>query len=257
MNTKPNQTDAAIDKTLAALNTATPPDGMETRIVARLAAQPAPAASPRAPFSPAWWRGAATGAAFALLAVAAVLLLQHKTPPPNRLAVATPTLNITPVNTVASATPCAHPAILRTHAPVSLPSPALLLAEAGTESAAPSHPAPVLPLTAQERALARLARTADPQQLAALTSEPEIKLEAETAAASTKFSASPPAPPLPEDQPAANPPANPEPAPAAAPEPSPASNPEPAPEAAPEPGPTPNPEPTVSTAPQTSPAANN
>jgi hypothetical protein len=236
MNNQPNQPDTAIDKTLAALNAATPPEGLEARVAAHLAAQPA--VLPRHDFSAAWWRGAATGAAFALLAVTAVLLFLHKAPPPNPIAAATPAPHptITPVNAPASTTLCAHPATLRAIRPVSAPSPAILLAEAGTESAAPSHPAPVLPLTAQERALARLARTADPQQLIALSSEPKIKPEVDNPAASTKPLTPPPAP-APGDQPASNPPANPEAAPAATSEPSPASTPGPAPEAAPEPTP--------------------
>ena len=40
MENQPNQPDGAIDKTLAALNAATPPEGMEARIAARIAAQP-------------------------------------------------------------------------------------------------------------------------------------------------------------------------------------------------------------------------
>ena len=46
MEIQPNQPDAAIDKTLAALNSAAPPVGLESRIAARIAAQPAPAVSP-------------------------------------------------------------------------------------------------------------------------------------------------------------------------------------------------------------------
>jgi hypothetical protein len=219
MNPKPNQPDTAIDKTLAALNAAIPPEGLEARIAVRLAAQPAPAPSWRDRLtgptpSAAWWRGAATGAVFALLTVAAVLLIQHKTPRTTRIAVAAPapTLANTPVSFAVSTAPCAHTAILRAPRPIDTPSPAILLAKAGTESAAPSHPAPVLPLTAQERALARLARTANPQQLAALSSEPTIKPE--STAASSKSSTSLPAPPAPELVPAANP----EPAPEAAPQ---------------------------------------
>jgi len=50
--------DDAIDKTLAALKRAAPPDGMETRILQRLQQQPAPAA----PFR---WRDLLTGSALA------------------------------------------------------------------------------------------------------------------------------------------------------------------------------------------------
>jgi hypothetical protein len=68
-------------------------------------------------------------------------------------------------------------------------------------SFAPSHPAPVLPLTAEERALARLARTADPKLLAALSPETQARVEAQEADNYNKFFAPPPAPPQPADNP--------------------------------------------------------
>ena len=78
MNTNPNQPDAAIDKTLAALNAAAPPEGMEARIAHRLA-QPAPAASRFAgpAFTADWLRGAVTGAAAAMLVTGLVLFAGH------------------------------------------------------------------------------------------------------------------------------------------------------------------------------------
>ena len=231
MNTEPNQNDNAIDKTLAALNTAAPPEGLEARIAHRLQQRPTPALPWRdrltgLTLSSAWWRGAATGAAFALLAVTAVLLLQPKTPPPHRIAVNAPTHapTITPVNAPESLTPCAHPAILRTHTPAATPA---------TEIAA-SHPIPSSPLTPQERELVRLAQTADPRALATLNSEHQAQLEAENAAQFEKFFTPPPPPPAPPDQPPANPAANPEASPAANPETSPEANPETAPSPAPQ-----------------------
>jgi hypothetical protein len=62
-------------------------------------------------------------------------------------------------------------------------------------SFAPSHPAPVQPLTAQERALIQLARTADPRLLASLTPETQAKVAAQQADDYNKFFAPPPAPP--------------------------------------------------------------
>jgi hypothetical protein len=209
METQPNQPDAAIDKTLAALNSAAPPEGLESRIAARISARPAPAVSPwRDRFTgytlaSAWWRGAAAGAAVAMLAVAAVLLLQHKTPSSNGIAVATPThaLTITPVSTAASATPCAHPAILHEPRPAPALTSIILRAEVPDAGSAPSHPAPVRPLTAQERALVELARTADPKMLAALAPETQAKVEAQEEDNFNKFFAPPPAPPQPADSP--------------------------------------------------------
>jgi hypothetical protein len=223
MNTEPNQNDNAIEKTLAALNTAAPSEGLEARIAHRLQ-QPAQAAShwrdrlTGLTLSAAWWRGAATGAAFALLAVTAVLLLQHKTPPPHRIAVnaTTHAPTITPVNAPESLTPCVHPATHRTHTPAA--APAIELAS--------SHLLPSDPLTPQERELVRLAQTADPRALATLNSEHQAQLEAENAAQFEKFFTPPPPPPAPPDQPAANPAANPEASPAANPEASPEAKPE-------------------------------
>ncbi|HEY2861380.1 MAG TPA: hypothetical protein VGJ21_23420, partial [Terracidiphilus sp.] len=54
-------------------------------------------------------------------------------------------------------------------------------------SFAPSHPAPPAPLTAQERALVQLVRTASPAQLASLNPSAEQKSEAEREAAYKKF----------------------------------------------------------------------
>jgi anti-sigma-K factor RskA len=90
MENQHNQPDAAIDKTLAALNSAAPPEGLDSRIAARIAAQPAPAVSPWRDrltgytLASAWWRGALTGAVAAMLALTAVLLLQHHSQAPRR-----------------------------------------------------------------------------------------------------------------------------------------------------------------------------
>jgi hypothetical protein len=66
-------------------------------------------------------------------------------------------------------------------------------------SFAPSHPAPVLPLTAQERALVRLVQTADPKLLAALSPETQARVDAQEADNYNKFFAPAPAPPQPAD----------------------------------------------------------
>src|ERR1035437_11179168 len=85
MENQPNQRDAAIDKALTALSSAASPEGMEARIAQRLQHR---ASAQEAAFrwrdllagsslSGAWWRGALTGAATAMLAGCIVLLLQH------------------------------------------------------------------------------------------------------------------------------------------------------------------------------------
>jgi hypothetical protein len=201
--------DDAIDKTLAALKSAAPPQGMEERILHRLQLQPAPAAPFRwrdlfagSALAAAWWRGALTGLTTAMLLVGALLLAQHtlrtKQPAVGQLA---PTHNLAPtVLPVAVATPASSSRAnlcptqlrpVRTYRAETLPD----------ASFAPSHPAPVLPLTAQERALARLARTADPKLLAALSPETQARVEAQEADNYNKFFAPPPAPPQPSDNP--------------------------------------------------------
>ena len=172
METQPNQPDAAIDKTLAALNSAAPPAGLESRIAAHIAAQPAPAVSPwRDRFTgytlaSAWWRGAVSGAAAAMLVTAVALFAGHQARVRSDAGHATvregPAVRtLAPVaasarNALAGqalGNPCATPRVL----PVRSAAPArgtdMLRAEAPAAINAPSHPAPVLPLTAQERAL--------------------------------------------------------------------------------------------------------
>jgi hypothetical protein len=210
MENQPNQPDAAIDKTLAALNSAAPPEGLDSRIAARIAAQPAPAVSPWRDrltgytLASAWWRGALTGAVAAMLALTAVLLLQHHSQTaPSQVALnegtaargalsmpAAPVAQVKADTSKLAASPC--PPVPNTmQLRRTAPEPkATLLRVASTER----HPILSGPLTAQERGLLLLARTADPQQLAMLNSEAQAKLKAEDAAEFEKFFAPPPQP---------------------------------------------------------------
>lgn len=212
--------DDAIEKTLAALKTASPPEGMEARILQRM--QQHAAAAHAAPLrwrdlltgsalATAWWRGALSGAVTAMLLVGALLLAQHGLRSwPAQVAInqLAPVRNLSPVAvpvaTSASAsdshanpcaTPAANPGQLRTTRAV----PVYRAESTPSASFAPSHPAPVLPLTAQERALARLVQTADPKLLAALSPETQAKVEAQEADNYNKFFARPTAPPQPSD----------------------------------------------------------
>ena len=194
--------DNAIDKTLAALKSAAPPQGMDARILQRLQQQPAPAAPfcwrdllTRSALAAVWWRGALSGAAAAMLLVGALLLAQHtlrtKQPAVSQLA---PARSLTPVALPVTASAPAS-AGCPTHAQIHR-------AWVGSDASfAPSHPAPILPLTAEERALARLARTADPKLLAALSPETQARVDAQEADNYNKFFAPPPAPPQPADNP--------------------------------------------------------
>ena len=224
MNTNHTNHDDAIDKTLAALKSAAPPAGMEARILQRLQhATAAPAEFrwrdlfTRTALAGAWWRGAISGAAAASLLVGALLLAQHSLrarpehvrPALSQIAA---TSNLTPVALPVAttapardshATPCATPRQLQTahdfHANLCAGCPIHAQVHrawvGSSTSFAPSHPAPVLPLTAQERALARLVRTADPKLLASLEPEAQAKLAAQEADDFNRFFAPPPASP--------------------------------------------------------------
>jgi len=207
----------AIDEALAALRNATPPEGMEARIADRMQ-QHASASQHETAAAHAWWRGAVSGAAVATLAMAAVLFAQHHSQAmPQISAHAAAAANAGAVNAAYikgsptandRGTPCAKPALLRAQlsaAPprmelTGLPTPAELRAA----TIAPSKPAPELPLTAQERELLRLARTADPKQLAAFDEEAQAKLEAQQAEDFDKFFTPPPAPTPPPYMPVEN-----------------------------------------------------
>ena len=205
MNTEPNH-DEAIDKVLAALRRAAPPEGLETRIASRIAresASPAPARRrlPSLAPSAAWWRGAIAGAAAATLRLSATALVQHGSKAARRMPhdaerISVGQQQITPASlspntaqvTGSHSAPCPTPAIrrVRTDIPASTPpSPHYA-------SFAPSHPLPVLPPTTQERELLQVARTADPKMLASVNPESQAKLEAEDREQFNKFFAAPP-----------------------------------------------------------------
>jgi len=211
-----NEHDDAVEKVLAALKTAAPPEGMEARIAERLrqhALAPPPAARWRnlllgsTPMA-AWGRGVLTGAAMATLAACVVLVGQHRSQliavNSHSAAITRSTaVNATPVSAPLTK-PCAGPSTLRVHTavplPMAVPSPRLEIAHG--ERLASSRPAPELGLTTQERQLLRLTKIADPRQLATLNPETQAKLEAQQEAEFQKFF--PPPPPPPEPQPIGN-----------------------------------------------------
>jgi hypothetical protein len=216
MSIENNRHDEAVDKVLAALRDAVPPEGIQARIALRLQQHPQPAPAPRwrdrlaaGTLAGAWWRGAISGAVTAMLLITLVLLAGHllrqHTPEGGQIAVAggsavapavTPSASphVTPVDQ-GRARPCAIPAVLPVHSVSPAPSEQKLLAESRAESTSPSHPAPEPALTAQERGLVRLVRTADPKELATLNAETQAKLQAKDEADFNKFFAPPTPPP--------------------------------------------------------------
>jgi hypothetical protein len=209
--------DDAIDKTLAALKRTAPPEGMEARILQRLQQHASTAIA--APFrwrdlltgsalAAAWWRGALSGAATAVLLVGALLMAQHglraRQPVVSQItATRTPAPTAVPVAALSQraaandlrAKPCTTSGAMH----VRIAAPARSTTMLSAASFAPSHPAPVLPLTAQERALVRLVQTADPKLLAALSPETQAKVDAQEADNYNKFFTPPTAPPQPAD----------------------------------------------------------
>jgi hypothetical protein len=218
MSMEPNH-DEAIDKAFAALRNTAPPDGMNARIARRLAQTPPPAPGRWNLFrgstlTGAWCRGAAAGAATTVLATGLFLFAAHllgtrpaPTQTPNLAATAsTAAPAIVPVSgpvsglisgqpaTQAPNSPCPRETTFRLRRTAATPIETTLHADRVAEVTAPSHPAPELPLTAEERELVRLARTADPQVLATINPETQAKLLAQQAAEFEHFFAPPPTP---------------------------------------------------------------
>ena len=224
MGTEHKQRDERIDNVLAALRAAVPPDGMQARIEARIAERVQQAASVAefrwrdlltgSTLAGAWGRGAVSGAAAAMLVAGLALFAGHlarvhpelgRSATREGTALRNPASAATPVaatsqNASASqalANPCTAPKVLRARSAAVRYSDRLR-AQALAAVNAPSHPAPVLPLTAQEEALAELARTASPALLVSLTPDAQERSEAQDEAQFNKFFTPPPTPPQPE-----------------------------------------------------------
>lgn len=197
-----DQTNTSIDRVLAALRNAPPPDGIEERIIQRMHLSETSSRTLRwrdlltgSALAGAWWRGALTGAAFAGVAVAAALSLH-----PGRAAVLPgPQVASTHIQSLTAQPAAVHPVflpqprcapqeILRVY---TAPPPAETAAPASTRR---TRPAPELALTDQERALLRLAHSANAAQLVSLDRENIAKVDAEREASFKSFFAPPPEP---------------------------------------------------------------
>jgi hypothetical protein len=217
MSNDPNPHDEAIDKVFAVLRAAAPPEGMETRIAQRLhqhattsnTASRLPVHLPAgSTLAGAWWRGAISGAAAAMVAAVVFFYAAHLLPtnPARQTAklianrgTSAPVVALarTPINSIAkepNTHPCSRQTVLRVP-PAPAPTEQRLRAETHIDTAAPSHPAPALPLTSEERSLVQLAHTADPSQLTSLNPDAQAKLQAEDAAEFAKFFNPPHQPP--------------------------------------------------------------
>jgi hypothetical protein len=188
-----------VQEPIYALGSAPVPEGLESRVATGLQARAVTRQYDRSA-SHAWWRGAASGAAIATLAIGAVLLLQHHSQTGSVRTVsginaAIPTVTsstIHPASDETAANPCAEPSrpslqLALTHTPST---------EGGNHAEQP-QPIADQPLTAEERALVLLARRTDPKELAILNPDMRAKLDAEEAAKFAEFFPPPPPAPAP------------------------------------------------------------
>lgn len=192
-----------IDKTLAALRAATPPEGLEARVQQRLRyhrTQTARTAAARWSPTPAWWHGLLSGVAAALLLCGVVFAGLHSHTPDAK-GHADPT-HATEVSMQRPAAPsnssefhCAEPT--EQAAPQTPAKPHMLRAALHKPSAAPLSGA----LTPDERELVRLTHVAAPQQLASLRSDARAQADQQDTAAFNAFFTPPPRPTM--DPPAA------------------------------------------------------
>jgi hypothetical protein len=172
----------ALGKVLAGLRDSEAPPDLERRILAAVEAR----ASLRQAATPRWaWSVALAGMIAVSLFVAITVLHRHNNPSMQALHPAVPTGSL-PANgpekdmQVASLLPHEPIAPARTATPKRKANTisaedALLL----SEMRAPSHPAPVAPLTQEEKLLLRAVHTGDPQVRAMLNPEVRARQEAE------------------------------------------------------------------------------
>ncbi len=194
--------DEAVERALAAMRDAKTPEGMEARIADRLALHAA--ARDVAGFrwrdifagsalAGAWWRGAVSGVAVAMLVVGLVWMAGHRGRSSagqvvvrERVVAAVPPALA--VREDVRSVPCASPGGVRVKGTAVRTSEGVRVVAKEVEV---SHPAPAMGLTAQERELVQLARKGDAKELVSLDPEMRAKAEAQDAAEFQKFFAEP------------------------------------------------------------------
>jgi hypothetical protein len=204
--------DDAVEKVLRGLRDAPTPEGMEARIAQRLAVAAQDSGTRAAALgwrsffagygqSGVWWRGAVSGAAVAMLAMGAVMLMQHEARGRARQEQRASSGGsvrgggVVPaagaeVAVAAQARPCAGPGLLRARRETPAPSGEAVR----TASAGRPEPLADAPLTAEERGLVRLVQVADPRELSTLNPEVQEQLEAKEAEEFKSFFPTPPPP---------------------------------------------------------------
>lgn len=197
------QTDEAIDRVLTGLRESEVPAGMESRVLQAMQARVAAESVEKS----VWWswpRQAVYGALLAGLLVVVAVSVPHRvhrvTPEP----VGARHVEGAPAVIAEKAAPVVQARQARVPQRVAKPLPVRVeTASAGQKGApdsnaaedalareemlAPSHPAPPLPMTAQEMLLVRAVRRHDPDELAMLNPEEQKKVEAKDEAAFKVF----------------------------------------------------------------------
>jgi hypothetical protein len=180
--------DETIGKVLAGLREAQASPGLERRILAVIEAR----ASVRRVATPQWaWSVTLAGMIAACLFFAITAIHRHEHPStqarqnvlPAELAESTQEASLLPQKPIApTRTPTRTATPVRKAQPISADDAVLL-----REMRAPSHPAPVAPLTNEEKLLLRAVHTGDPQVMAMLDPEVRARQEAESEAEFQRF----------------------------------------------------------------------
>lgn len=208
---QPINHEEAINKVLGGLREAEAPEGLEQRVLRRVAELEA--TGPSRVWTPAWLaipgrgRSLAYGLAVAAVIAGGIALVSVRRPAHTPLqADARPqpsaTIRTTPAVSASTSRQPTHPALRLTSAPKATLRLKPLVAPEDAEEAqvlsdtlAASHPAPPMPLTEQERLLLRIAHTGDPQELVALNAELRDHARAVRDAEFQEFFPTPPEPP--------------------------------------------------------------
>jgi hypothetical protein len=214
-NHSPDRNDNQIDRVLNALRDATPPTGMDRRILNILEAQsslksviPSEATKSRSRGTPAFHTACTAtllrwtvGTVLAALTIAALITFSTRRQTAPRLVTMPPPPTLAPQTSIASATITQPvPTIHRTIAPAHPTPPQHVETAQLIEDAQLSHPAPPVPITDQERILLRYARRGRTEDLAQISNDRKAAKEQQDAAEFQAFFTPPPEIPIGESE---------------------------------------------------------
>jgi len=194
-----------IERVLAGLRDAEAPAGMNRRIVDAMENRASVLTASKAPcFKPFWlpfparssavhlWAGSIATAG--VLAVCLVIAINNHGRTPTQPTVRAHATGLSSDAARAGVKPAAHSPSIGTNARITGTTPELKTRQSRPHDSAPrmemraaNHPAPVAPLTQQEKLLLRIAHQADPQELAMLNPQVRAQRDAESEAEFLKF----------------------------------------------------------------------